>query len=80
MRLLCRQENDGQAGDVFEIDTYGTPAAEYLERKAASHGEKGWTVTRTPQGVHAFKVLPAVDRRRDPGSPRRKDRRFWLEA
>lgn len=78
-RLLCRQENDGvQSGDVFEIVPQdGLSAEEYLERKASSHGDKGWTVTRTPGGLHAFKVY---SKRGTPTAPRRKDRYLWLEG
>lgn len=80
MRLLCRQENDGaQSGDVFEIDTFGASAEEYLERKVTSHDSKGWHVERRPDGVvHAWKTYPASNRRKDPNAILRKDRYMWL--
>jgi hypothetical protein len=81
MRLLGRQDNDGvQSGDTYEIVPLpGLTPEQMLARKEQSHNGRGWTVIRRPDGtVHAFKIYPASERRKDPGVPRRKDRYMWL--
>lgn len=82
MRLLGRQENDGeQSGDVYEIvPLEGLTPEQMLERKVESHAGRGWRVERRPDGVvHAWKTYPASNRKIDPNAVLRKDRYMWLE-
>lgn len=57
-RLMVVQHNDDdRSGEWREVlpAVPGETSRQTLERKAASHAAHGWTVTRTPDGFHAYK-------------------------
>lgn len=66
MPVYVRQLNNGeQSGPEVEVAPHhqDQPAAELLELKRTSHADKGWTVTETDHGFHAWKVYDGWGRK-----------------